>query len=411
MNEGGAKSSASVVRSQRWLNETVVAIALASLFSDIGHEMATASLPVLISSFGGTSASLGLIEGLADGAASFIKLLSGIYTDHLSKRKPLAVFGYLMTALGMASFALSTRVWHVLLGRIIGWIGRGARTPVKKVLLTEATTPSTYGRAFGFERAMDTAGAIVGPLLSMILVAAAGLKFTFAFTLIPGGIAALLIAFLVRERKHSRSSKRESIWNGVLNLPRPFLRYLTGVGIAGLGDFSKSLLIFWATIAWTPEYGIIRAGSLAIAFYTGYNVIYSISCFWSGYLADRYSQNLILASGYLLATIPALSLMISGTSFTKFALVFGFSGLYMGVWETVESSTAAALLRSSERGTGFGILATVNGLGDLISSVAVGALWVVSSKSAMLFVIVTAVIGAIVILKTKTDGPRLEKTA
>ena len=101
----------------------------------------------------------------------------------------------------MASFALATQWWHVLLGRVFGWLRRGARTPVRNVLLTEATTPETYGRAFGLERAMDSAGAVVGPALALVL-AAVGLRGTFALTLVPTLIAAALIAFLVREKSH-----------------------------------------------------------------------------------------------------------------------------------------------------------------------------------------------------------------
>src|SRR5256885_9073576 len=110
----------------RWLNSTVVGIALASLFSDVGHEMATTSMPLLLASLGMGSAALGLIEGLSDGLSSFAKLISGLYSDRLTRRKPLAVAGYFLTAAGMPSFALATRWWHVLIGRVIGWIARGA---------------------------------------------------------------------------------------------------------------------------------------------------------------------------------------------------------------------------------------------------------------------------------------------
>jgi MFS family permease len=146
----------------RWTGSAVVGIGLASLFSDVGHEMATTAMPAFLASLGVGSAALGLIEGLADGASSVAKLVSGLYADRLRRRKPLAVFGYLMTAFGMASFALATDWWHVLLGRLGAWVGRGARTPVRNVLLAEATTPETYGRAYGFERAMDSVGAVIG---------------------------------------------------------------------------------------------------------------------------------------------------------------------------------------------------------------------------------------------------------
>jgi MFS family permease len=383
-----------------WLNSTVVGIGLASLFSDIGHEMATTALPVFVASLGASAAALGLIEGLADGAASFAKLGGGLFADRLGKRKPLAVVGYLVTASGMASFALATRWWHVLLGRVGGWLGRGARTPVRNVLLAEATTPGTYGRAYGFERAMDSTGAVIGPLLTLLLVGVIGMRWTFGLTIIPGVVAALLIWLLVRERPHD-PQPHVRLFTSMGALPREFRKYLVGVGFAGLGDFSKTLLILWATQAWMPRFGAAKAAQLAMGFYVGYNVIYTGSCYVSGVLADRFAKNRVLAIGYGLAVIPAATLMWPGASVLKFAIAFGFSGLYMGVWETLESSTAATVLPRAVRGVGFGVLATVNGLGDLFSSTVVGLLWTVAPVWSMLFVIVVSLTGSAVIFTNR----------
>lgn len=285
---------ASVKGRAAWLNSSTLGIGLATLFSDVGHEMATTAMPVLLASIGANSALLGLIEGLADGAASFAKLASGLYSDRLRRRKPLAVVGYLVTAFGVASFALATRWWHVLIGRVAAWLGRGARTPVRNVLLSEATTPETYGRAFGFERAMDSIGAVIGPLLSLIFVAAMGLCMSFALTIVPGVLSTLLIAALVKEREHKPQPDLQLL-SGVSALPREFRRYLVGVGVAGLGEFSNTLLILWATQAWTPEFGLARAAHLAMMFYVGYNVVYATSCYISGHLADHFSKNGVLA--------------------------------------------------------------------------------------------------------------------
>jgi MFS family permease len=386
-------------RRAAWLNRSTLGIGLASLFSDVGHEMATAAMPVLLASIGANSALLGVIEGLADGAASFGRLASGLYSDRLRRRKPLAVAGYLVTACGMASLALVTQWWHVLIGRVAAWLGRGARAPVRNVLLSEATTPETYGRAFGFERAMDSIGAVIGPLLSLILVALIGLRLTFALTIIPGVMSALIIATLVREREH-RLQPHVHLVSGVVSLPGEFRKYLVGVGVAGLGDFANTLLILWATQAWTPMLGLARAAQLAMLYYVGYNVIYAASCYVSGQLADRFPKNRVLAVGYSVASVPALALMLPGASLVKFAVAFGFSGLYMGVWETLESATAATILPSSTRGIGFGVLATVNGVGDFLSSAVVGVLWILDPRVAMLIVIATSLIGAAIIVRT-----------
>jgi MFS family permease len=391
MNQSGRAGATT-----RWLNASVLGIALASLCSDVGHEMATTAMPALLATLGAGSAALGLIEGLADGLSSFAKIISGLYSDRLARRKPLAVAAYIVTACGMASFALSTQWWHVLLGRVTGWIGRGARKPVRSVLLVEATVPETYGRVIGFDRAMDSAGAIFGPLLSLGLTAAFGMRAMFLVTFVPGVLAALAIAFLVREGPHARRPQA-NMWGSMKALPGAFKQSLVGIGIAGIGDFSNALLILWATQAWAPRYGLAHAAQMAMLFYVGYNAVYTVSCYVSGVLADRFPKHWVLAIGYSFAVVPAAALMLPGDSLAKFAVVFGVSGLYMGVWETLENSTSAELLPAEVRGIGFGVLATVNGIGDFASSLLIGVLWAVSPILSMSLVIVASLSGAAII--------------
>ncbi|HEY3876096.1 MAG TPA: MFS transporter, partial [Candidatus Kapabacteria bacterium] len=217
-----------------WLNRTVLGIGMASLFSDMSHEVATALLPAFLSTMGVAAAWLGAIEGVSDGLASFTKMGSGYFTDKLRNRKPLVVAGYLVTALGTASFALATQAWQVMLGRSIAWFGRGVRSPVKKAVLAAAVTKETYGRAFGFERTMDTIGAIVGPALAFVLLGAMHQNYSalFALTLIPGFLAVGFIAFAVRERGRV-PVKYRSFREGLRALPQSFRSLLAGVGLFG----------------------------------------------------------------------------------------------------------------------------------------------------------------------------------
>ena len=254
---------------------------------------------------------------------------------------------------------------------------------------------------------MDSTGAILGPLLALGLALIFSARHVFLFTLVPGLGAALCITLLVREKPHDPGPPKAFIANAKA-LPRDFRRFLAGVGLAGLGDYSNTLLILWATQAWTPRLGAAHAASLAIGFYVGYNVVYTACCSVAGRLADRYSKQHVLAAGYALAVIPAVGLLIPGASYAKFALVFGAAGVYMGFWETVESTTAATLLPAEVRGVGFGVLATVNGIGDVLSSILVGFLWLASPRAAMVFVIATTVAGAVVIASTRSTGARLQ---
>src|SRR5258707_1385095 len=144
----------------------------------------------------------GFIEGTADGLASFAKLVCGFYSDRLPRRKPLAVAGYILTALGTASLGFAASAWQVLAARSTAWLGRGVRTPVRKALLAAAVTRETYGPAFGFERMMDTLGAIIGPTTALILLQLLRHDYgrIFILTVIPGLAAAVLMAFAVQER-------------------------------------------------------------------------------------------------------------------------------------------------------------------------------------------------------------------
>jgi MFS family permease len=140
-----------------------------------------------------------------------------------------------------------------------------------------------------------------------------------------------------------------------------------------------------------------------MAFYMGYNVVYTVSCWLAGRLADRYPKHQVLATGYALGIVPALALLVPGNSYAKFAVAFGMTGLYMGFYETVESASAAALLPAEVRGAGFGVLTTFNGIGDVVSSVVVGTLWAISPRVAMGFVIAMTCVGSLVIASLREE--------
>lgn len=361
---------------RRWLNRTVLGIGLASLFSDWSHEIATAVLPAYLATLGVAAAWLGLIEGVSDGLSSFAKMASGYYTDRLQRRKPIAVAGYVVTALGTASFGLASAAWHVLLARSLAWLGRGVRTPIRKALLAGAVTKDTYGRAFGFERMMDTCGAIVGPASAVVLLSAVHHHYPalFAWTLVPGLLAAGLMALAVVEQER-RPVKHISFGDSLRALPKPFRRFLVAVGLFGAGDFAHSLLILLATQRLTPTLGAARAASVAVGLYLLHNVLYAGFAFVAGWLADRFDKRKLLAGGYALAAVMAGMIVALPTNVWTLAVVFALGGMYVAVEETLEDSLCAELVSEEQHGMAFGTLATVNGAGDFLSSVVVGALW------------------------------------
>ena len=209
-----------------WLTSTVLGIGMASLFSDLSHEAVTAVLPALLASMGVAAAALGTIEGVADGLSSAAKLYGGWWADRLHHRKPLCAFGYGTMAIATAIIASAT-VWPVvLIGRGLAWVARGLRTPARKALLAEAVTPQTYGRAFGFERTMDTLGAVIAPLVALALLAiGVSNRQVLWFSVAPAALAVAAILFLVRETA-DRTPSRHPFMASLRGLPRNFTRFL-----------------------------------------------------------------------------------------------------------------------------------------------------------------------------------------
>jgi MFS family permease len=387
-----------------WLNRTVLGVGLTSLFSDWSHETATAVLPAFLAAIGAGPAWLGVIEGVADGLSSFTKLAAGHFTDRLKHRKPLAVFGYAVTALSTASFAFATHAYQVLIGRTAAWLGRGIRSPAKKALLAADVSPSAYGRAFGLERLMDTVGAIVGPLTALWLLEKTGHNYqkVFLWTLLPGLIAVASFWLLVRERAIVAKPKR-SFLTGVRDLPVAFRRFLFGVGVFGAGDFSHSLLILYASRMLTPAYGMARAASMAVVLYTLHNVFYAGSAYASGWLSDYVPQRkIVLAGGYGLAGITAILLCTGTHSLWLLTVIFILAGLYVGTEEALEDSVAAELVPKEQHGMAFGTLAAVNAVGDFLSSLVVGFLWsAVSVQAAFATSTILFLAGAVLILRLR----------
>ena len=396
MPEMNAKSS--------WLNRTVLGVGLTSLFSDWSHETATAVLPAFLALIGAGPAWLGAIEGVADGLSSFTKLAAGHLTDRLKTRKPLAVFGYAVTTLATASFAFATQAYQVMLGRTGAWLGRGVRSPAKKALLAADVPPGAYGRAFGFERLMDTIGAIAGPLTALWLLEKTQHSYrqVFLWTLVPGLTAVLVFWLFVRERPMEARPQRSFIV-GLKSLPTPFRRFLVAVGVFGAGDFSHTMLILYAARALTPVHGAARAASIAVGLYTLHNVFYAGSAYVSGWVSDHVRERkFVLAAGYGLAFVTAILLCTGTQSLVLLAVIAALAGLYIGTEEALEDSVAAELVPKDQHGMAFGTLAAVNAGGDFFSSVIVGFLWSAFSvqaafgTSAVLFLV-----GAVMVLRLR----------
>ena len=395
-NEGGGS----------WLNRNVIGMGLASLLGDAGYEMATSVLPAFLATIGVSASALGAIEGIADGVASFTKLGAGWWSDRLGHRKAIVVAGYTLSGVSKGIFAFAFGWPLILVGRVLAWFGRGIRGSLRDAMLAESVGPANIGKAFGFHRASDTLGAIIGPLLGVAIIGllhphvetGTTFRVVFGLTLIPGLGSALAFGLLVRERP--RAANRElRFWSSVRGLPPAYRRFLVGVFVFGLADFAPTLLILRATDLLSPAHGIAHAAQLAALLYAVRNVFYACAAFPIGAMSDRMSRRALLAAGYLVATLTFVGFMRPSADPAYLTLLFAAAGVFIAVEDALEGAIAAELLPAESRGLGYGVLGTVNGIGDLVSSVLVGFLWAhVSITAGLAYAAVVSVLGALLIL-------------
>ena len=372
-----------------WLNRTVLGAGLTSALGDFCYETTTVILPGFLAVLGIPAAVLGLIEGTADAIASFTKMFSGYIADKFGHRKTLVIVGYALTPVGQAMIALAVGWPLILLGRIVSWFGKGLRGPLRDAIIVQAIAPETRGRAFGFHRAMDTLGAIAGPLLGVALLGWAQtlpwdsadepFRLVFWLTLIPGALAVLAFLTLVRDPEHTPNPAMKFI-STIKGLPARFKRYLAAVGIFGMGDFSHALLILAATQLLTPSMGVVQAAQVAGLLYVGRNTVQVAASWPVGVLADRFGARPLLIVGYALGVLTAILMALvfasgDGDKIVLLAGIFFVAGLYVAVQEALEATVTAGMVETRTLATGYGALGTVNGAAKFFSSAAVGILW------------------------------------
>ncbi|MBM3944100.1 MAG: MFS transporter [SAR202 cluster bacterium] len=373
---------------KRWLNRTVGGAGLTSALGDFCYETTTVILPGFLAVLGIPAAALGFIEGVADAVSSFTKMVAGFIADKLGHRKKLVMLGYALTPVGQVLIALSVGWPLILAGRMVSWFGKGLRGPLRDAIVAQSIAPETRGRAFGFHRAMDTLGAVGGPLLGVALLGwaqglgwadpAAPFRLVFWLTLVPGLLAVLAFFVFVRDPEHSPNPALQFV-AALRGLPARFKRYLGAVGLFGMGDFSHSLLILAATQLLSPSMGVVRAAQVAGLLYVLRNVVQLLTAYPVGALADRYGARRILVFGYMCGVLTAV-LTVAAFAFhaanpLMLGAIFVAAGLYMAVQEALEATVTADLVDADARGVGYGALGTVNGGAKFISSTGVGLLW------------------------------------
>ena len=344
-----------------------------SLFMDVSSELIHGLLPVfMVSSLGASAFAVGIVEGTAESTALIVKVFSGALSDYIGKRKSLAVIGYSLGALSKPLFALALSVNWVLAARFMDRIGKGIRGAPRDALVADLVPAEIRGAAYGLRQSLDTVGAFLGPLfgVALMLLWAGDFRTVFWFALIPALIAVLLLVFGVEE-PGTGAGQRKPVnpirWKTLAELSGAYWFVVAAGGIFTLARFSEAFLILRAQQQGLPD-------SYAPLVLVVMNVVYALSAYPLGKLADRMSH-MALLSGGLVTLIAADLVLAEAQGLAAVALGVALWGLHLGMTQGLLATMVADTAPAQLRGTAFGIFNLASGVAMLIASALAGLLW------------------------------------
>ena len=360
------------------LHRNIFFLGLVSFFTDLSSEMIYPLLPVFLTSVLGASPTfVGLIEGIAEATASFLKLFSGWVSDRWKKRKSLVVFGYTLSTLIRPLVGVATIGWHVLLIRFLDRVGKGIRTSPRDALIADSIPEREHGKAFGFQRALDHAGAVIGPLVAFFLLTfiTQQCRTVFLLAYIPGVIALSILIFGVGEKRVSPAPLASPPLQLTLRVfDRRFKTFLLTIILFSLGNSSDAFLILKA-----KDSGI--SVSLLPILWMALHISKSLSATPGGILSDRYGRKKMILAGWTLYGGVYFGFASAQTSEGVWIL-FVIYGLFYGLTEGGERALVANLVPLHLRGTAYGIYHFSIGLSALPASLLMGYLWETFSPEA-----------------------------
>lgn len=375
------------------VSKNVFALGWVSFFNDIASEMIYPLVPIFLTSFLGVSvAVVGVIEGIAEATASLLKVFSGWLSDKFQKRMPFIISGYTLSAFSKIILGLSYTWPLVLVARFFDRFGKGIRTTARDSLITESCSNSERGKSFGFHRALDTLGAVFGPLLAILLLSILNnnVRLIFYIAFIPGFIGILLLLIFVREKKKKALcfSDLKLKWRDV----NPSFKIFLFISIVfSIGNSSDAFLILR-----TQNLGL--AIKTTIFAYVLFNLTYAIFSIPAGIIADKIGAKKVLITGLLIFSLVYLFFgLISNSMFIW--LLFPVYGIYMALTEGVGKAYISLLVPQEKSGTAFGIYQTSIGICSFLSSLIAGVMWrYINVRVPFFFGSITAFVSAILFI-------------
>ncbi|MGH7667847.1 MAG: MFS transporter [Gemmatimonadaceae bacterium] len=372
------------------LGRNVVALGLVSFFTDVSGEMIYPLLPVfLTATLGASAAYVGVIEGTAESLSALLKLAGGWWSDRVRVRKPFMLVGYVLATITRPLVAIAQSAGQVLAIRATDRVGKGFRAAPRDALIADSVHPSIRGRAYGFERAGDNAGAVVGPLIAFALLQWDGLTLRHVFWLavVPGAIAVAMVIWGVREvpKQTTRSGAPPDLRQP---MDGRFWAYLTVIFVFTLGNSTDAFLL-------------LRANQLGVSvamipiIWALLNGVKTLTNTPGGALSDRVGRRPALIAGWLFYAGVYLAFAHASRQWHAWAL-FAVYGIYFGFTEGAEKALVSDIVPAAQRGTAFGWFNLAVGLGALPASLIFGLIWDrVNPGAAFTFGAVLATIAAV----------------
>jgi len=359
----------------RWreIPRSVWALGLVSLFMDVSSEMIHALLPLyLVTVLGTSTLTVGIIEGIAEATASITKIFSGALSDYLGRRKWLAALGYGLAAFTKPIFPLAPDILWLTAARFVDRVGKGIRGAPRDALIADLTPKGLRGNAFGLRQSLDTIGAVLGPLLAIVCMAAFANDFTSVFwiAVIPAFVSVAIIVFGVHEPKRPPGLRTVRAPFSRTELARLNTNYWLVVGVAAiftLARFSEAFLLLRAQSVGLPL-AIVPAVMIVM------NIVYTLSAWPAGALSDQIGRYGLLTIGFTLLILADLVLALGGSVSTVLVGV-ALWGLHMGLTQGLLAALVADTAPEELRGTAFGVFNLVSGIATLAASIVAGALW------------------------------------
>jgi MFS family permease len=365
------------------VSRNIFVLGLVSLVADIASEMLYPLIPIFLTvTLGASVALLGVVEGIAEGTASLMRVASGWYSDRLSRRRPLVAAGYGLSAVGKVLLATAFHWPQVLVARTTDRFGKGVRTAPRDALIADSSLPEVYGRSFGFHRAADTTGAVVGPLVGLVILQIVGqnhLRPVLLAATIPGVFSLGLLAFVRERRREPKPQEEKDVTAAAKRIDLSgagpvFWMFISISLLFALGNSSDTFLILRA-----KDLGLSL--SIVILMYVLYNASYSVLSLPAGIVADRVGKRALVTGGFLVYGLVYMGFALTneGSAVWPLFLVYG---IYMAFADGQARAMVAELSPEERRGTFLGLYHTGVGVMAVAASVLAGVLWDVVGKPA-----------------------------